>query len=120
MLLVARIVLGEFAHAQPHHQQAPVVESSTSVDCPDHATSTQNGQHAEELESDSQPADVSASAHGGVECCELTCDCACVHVTPVAGGFIDTPFALLNAAIIAGSSARPFGPILGGIFRPPA
>ena len=127
VLLVVRLVLGEFAHALPHHtgEEASVADlaaadSAATVDCPDHANSKQDEEHPAETKSDSHTIDESSSKQHGAECCETTCDCACVHITPVAGFLPSTTLGMLDSTNIAGPSVRPSRPVLSGIFRPPA
>lgn len=120
VLLVARMVLGEFAHALPQHtdEQTATAESSVAVDCPDHAESDE--EHPTGNESASHTTNESSSTHHGSDCCKTTCECACVHITPVAGVLPNATLGMLNSMNIAGPSVRPFGPVLSGIFRPPA
>ena len=122
LLLVARLVLGEFAYALPHYSEnkARVVESVPTGECPDHTDSKQDEQHPADSKSDSQPANESTSAHHQVECCKTTCDCACVQISPVAAVLPNATPALLSSTDFVGPSVRPFGPVLSGIFRPPA
>jgi len=78
LLLIARLVLGEFASAMPHHTGGDITEAdvvqSQEMPCPEHAA--EPTQDAEDLASKPR-------VRGGYEthCCKSGCDCVCVHLS---------------------------------------
>lgn len=87
LLLIARLVLGELAHAMPHtsagsHEQEPVATEAQEAPCPDHA------EEPSEAPISTDSADTTGETHGNdshdSHCCQNSCDCACLHLSPLA------------------------------------
>jgi hypothetical protein len=100
LLLVSRLILGEFASAMPDHgaahfDHATSTQSSGADACPDHA-----GKHDD-------------------NCCKTVCSCPCLHFSALA-----VPALVTQAAL---DEARSLLPIIGAmtihvgrLLRPPA
>src|SRR5688572_32365926 len=77
LLLLSRLVVGEFAHAvpSPHAPLEPkaVAASTQSTDCPEH--------QAADSGTDSQSSEIASSSDPHHSCCKSgTCQCPCMHV----------------------------------------
>ncbi|MBL8265698.1 CopL family metal-binding regulatory protein [Steroidobacter sp.] len=123
LLLIARLVLGEFAYSMPHPAEsghaeaAPAVTQTQERPCPDHVTTAANSENpavSEDLTS--KPHDSASHEH----CCETGCDCACLHLSGLA-----MPPATLNVAppeehLLAAPAFRHTPDRISLLFRPPA
>jgi hypothetical protein len=105
--LLARLVLGEVAHAMPYTEHS--IAPAQTQECPDHAqNATQDDQRLHH------------ASHGDhSDCCKgSACECACVHVAAFAGARMKT----LDRSEL--SSSRPTlasaQQRATGLFRPPA
>jgi hypothetical protein len=87
LLILVRLVLGEFAHAMPHqdesnNMQAPAAANAQEMPCPDHAETPD----ADEPSPDSK--DLTNTHHDpasqDTHCCQTSCDCACLHLSALA------------------------------------
>jgi hypothetical protein len=117
LLLVGRLVMGEFAHGMaegmtPHSEgAASTVETQP---CPDHAVGEDGAMPVGDI------ADQEGASHD-LGCCESgSCECACVHVSAIA-----SPSAAVELFVIdeSGGSALADGRLLArpfALFRPPA
>jgi hypothetical protein len=110
VLTVARLVLGEFAYAMPHHDagsaagQTVTTQASNDTPCPDHASAVNK-------------------AEGGAHhdnCCKTMCNCPCLHLS----GMATLPL-LVNVAAL--EQKRPPMRLVGAtperiflLLRPPA
>jgi len=86
LLLLSRLVLGEFAHAMPasHVPVGPevVAAASQNADCPEHKAASSEGSHSLGIHS-------STEAHH--DCCKPgTCPCPCAHVPAAVASFLAT------------------------------
>lgn len=123
VLLIARLVLGEFANAMPRHAdlgeiEAGVAAQTDSMPCPDHAASSP----ASEAPTDF--ADLADKPHDSTvhetHCCNGACDCACVHASALAMpaaavNMVALEKHLASAAALGHTPHRTFL-----LFRPPA
>lgn len=113
LLLLARLVLGEFAHALPDTQHGAMNEmDSAHVHCSTHAEApaVQLGATQDEH----SPAPASTCCHAG------QCECPCLHVPVLA-----MPAMLVNSRLAAAPPLlRSLGAFneafVSGLFRPPA
>jgi len=117
LLLVGRLVLGEFAHgmtpSHAHPESAAVSASSEHPDCQQHeSTSTQ---------ADSQAAGASSSPDAHHDCCKSgACQCPCMHVPAVVVATFSAISIQVDHQRIM-SSANGFAcDRLWSLFRPPA
>jgi hypothetical protein len=123
LLLIARLVLGELAHAVPQQNESttgdtPAAAHSEEVPCPDHAASKSD---APEVLTDRGEA--TAKPHGAeshdTNCCENACDCACLHLSaltmPATVSVAALDELLVGAAALGHTPDRIFL-----LFRPPA
>ena len=121
LLFLARLVVGESAHAMSHHGEAgrgesAAVAQSSEPSCPDHAGTT--GKHSGEAP---QP---EAGPHHGTahdpDCCKtVACQCLCVHMSAIVTPSLTTNLALLDqdgVPVPAGLIQNRLSPV----FRPPA
>jgi hypothetical protein len=124
LLLIARLVLGEFAYSMPHQADsshanaAPAVtQAQQEMPCPDHVTTAANS------ESPTASEDLTSKPHHPAShehCCKTGCDCACLHLSGLA-----MPSATLN--VVAPEDHPLPAPAFGHtpdrislLFRPPA
>jgi hypothetical protein len=124
LLLLTRLVLGEFAHGMPHHGDSayadPVVATEPhELPCPDHA-----GEPAGITQS-ADSAVPTVSAHHGAshetDCCKTAaCKCLCAHMSAVATPSLAVSFVLLDQSRVPGSAGGLMQGRLSVLFRPPA
>ena len=117
LLLLSRLVVGEFAHAVPssHAPVEPevVAGSTQSADCPEH--------QAADGGTDSQSADIASSTDPHHNCCKSgTCQCPCMHVpAAVLASFLATLVHVDHGRIL--NQVNGFAcDRLWSLFRPPA
>lgn len=117
LLLVSRLVLGEFAHAMPS-SHAPVeaevaAASSQNADCPQHKAASHG--------TGSQSSDIASAADEHHNCCiSGACQCPCMHV-PAAAVASFTPTSLHANHERIMNFANGFAcDRLWSLFRPPA
>jgi len=122
LLLVARLIIGEFAHAMPHnvaagHADAVVAAQSHEPPCPDHTGKTAGAR---------QPADSvgpTAAADNGAphdtDCCN-TAACKCVHISAIATPSLAVNFAFLDQSGVPVFADGLMQDRLSALFRPPA
>lgn len=123
VLIIARLVLGEFAHAMPHHEKSehsglPAVAQTQEVPCPDHedapdATqrSTDTGEHEGGVQSDD-----SHTLH----CCNSTCDCPCLHLSALASPAVTFRAAPVHESFVSSPTIGQAPGRIDRLFRPPA
>jgi hypothetical protein len=123
LLVLARLVLGEFAHAMPHEEpsndwQVAAAEHAQELPCPDHAGTSDSS------ESPTDSEDLTSKSHDpashSTHCCQNSCDCACLHLSALAisnvtAGVATTEQHLIPAAQLGHTPDRIFL-----LFRPPA
>lgn len=123
LLLVARLIMGEFAHAMPHDHKpvaadSAVVAQGQEAPCPDHA-----GKSAHAMQSvDSEPiAKVHSGASHDTDCCKTAgCQCLCVHISAIAMPFLGLNVVLLDQSRVPVSADGLIQDRLSALFRPPA
>lgn len=122
LLVIARLVLGEFSHAMPQMSHAmgasdPHEQTLMSASCPDHVTAAPAGGDVSHLGTQ-----LNLLSDSGEEkhCCTVGCDCPCAHFSAaVIGRETWSPSDVGIEAVSRLYTGRP-GPSADGIFRPPA
>lgn len=117
LLLVGRLIMGEFAHGMAHdmtlHSEGAASTAETQP-CPDHAAGEDRSMPAGDI------ADHGDASHD-LSCCESgSCECACVHVSAIANPSLAVELVVIDGS---GDSALADGRLLGrpfALFRPPA
>lgn len=125
VLLVMRLIMGEFAHAMPHQDasagtDAPAVADGQELPCPDHADPDQTRKsHTDQLSSESGVKTHTGDSHD-TNCCEAACACPCLHLSalallaaPVSVAVLDQP--RFPAAVLGHLPDR-----ISLLLRPPA
>jgi hypothetical protein len=116
LLLVMRLIAGEFAHAMPHHMEshdAPSAAIPATAPCPDHA--------GKMPQVDVSVASAPQHGSGDADCCNTAaCKCLCVHITAMV-----TPPPTMNCAAFVQLRVPLFADGLllyrpSALFRPPA
>jgi hypothetical protein len=123
VLLVARLVLGELAHAAPHQNEsnnvdAPVAAAhAQEAPCPDHATES----GVPQVLTDS--VDMTSKPHGpgshDTNCCQNACECACLHLSALAMP-VTMNVAALDQLVIVDAALGHTPDRIFLLFRPPA
>jgi hypothetical protein len=116
LLLLSRLVLGDFAHAMPvshaPFESAVVAAGSRNPDCPQHEAAS---------DAAGQSSDIQSSPHPQRDCCKSgACECPCMHApAALVASFIVTSVHLDHGRIM--NSAHGFAcDRLWLLFRPPA
>jgi hypothetical protein len=115
LLLLSRLVLGEFAHAMPapHVPAGPevVAADSQNADCPQHEAASGEGTH---------PSGSHLSTEAHHDCCKPgTCQCPCAHVPAAIASFVATSVHVDHGRIL--NLVKGFAcDRLWSLFRPPA
>ena len=123
MLLIARLVLGEFANAMPHHAdlsegEAGMATQAEGTPCPDHAASSATSKAPADFEDvASQPLD---STPHQTHCCKGECDCACVHASALAMPSAAVNIVALEKHLISAAALGHTPHRIFLLFRPPA
>jgi len=120
LLLIARLVLGEFAHAMPHQNESDVSAAAQvqAVPCPDHGAKPGEGHRS--MDSGEATAKAHDAGSHDTNCCKTACNCPCLHLSTMA-----MPSAIVN---VAAADQRGFPTDALGhtpdritlLFRPPA
>lgn len=124
LLLVGRLVIGEFAHAMPHsgelaHSDAAVATQSQDSPCPDHAGKAADVKQSADSVGPAASAHVNAS--NDTDCCKTTgCKCLCVHISAIAVPSIGLNVVLLDQSRVPVSADGLMQDRLSALFRPPA
>lgn len=121
LLVVTRLMLGEFAYSMPHASEDVVTDQaaaqSQDAPCPDHADKSATDSSAD---SDLTAAKHHAGAGHDGSCCKTTCFCACLHLSAIV-----TPCSVENVGMLD-QYRRPvlaIGPMqdrVSVLLRPPA
>lgn len=126
VLLIMRLILGEFAHAMPHPSERADPDSAGAAQqqeqpCPDHADMSNVARPSAESMDVTAEVHTGGASHGhDVDCCKTTCNCPCLHISA-----IETPALVMNLVIL-GQRSIPFAAIghlpdrISLLFRPPA
>ncbi|MGH8174822.1 MAG: CopL family metal-binding regulatory protein [Steroidobacter sp.] len=81
LLLIGRLVLGEFVHAAPQVHEGATPASQSQQACPDHA----GGPSPDLAEESHHGTPVDAAPNDAEDCCDTgSCECPCVHVSAMA------------------------------------
>lgn len=124
LLLVTRLILGEFAHGMPHHgETAPadltVAAQPQEAPCPDHAGQPAGGKQSADSVGPTANAHHGASHH--TDCCNTAaCKCLCVHIAAIATPSLAVELAFLAQSRVAVSADGLLQDRLSALFRPPA
>lgn len=127
LLLVARLIVGEFAHAMPGggemaHAVAADKAQPHEPACPDNADKTAGVKQS--TPSADPPGRTVNADHGAshdTDCCKTAaCECLCAHITAIATPSLTVSSALLDQSRVPASADGLMLNRLSALFRPPA
>lgn len=123
LLLVARLIIGEFAHAMPHdgetvHANTATAAQSHERPCPDHSGKAETKQSAD---ADGATANADHGASHDSDCCKTAgCQCLCVHISVIAMPSFGLNVVLLDQSRAPVSADGLLQDRLSVLLRPPA
>lgn len=124
LLLLARLTIGEFAHAMPEsgdavHSDLAAAAQPHEPPCPDHTGKPAKAQQS------ADSVGPAANAHHGAshdtDCCKTAgCKCACVHISAIAMSSFGLSVVLLDQSRVPVSAVGLMQDRLSVLLRPPA
>lgn len=124
LLVVARLILGEFAYSMPHdpaaatdHVQGQSHENARFSDsgCPEHG-----GAAGTQAPTDSTAINPHHGAAHDANCCKTSCSCPCLHLSAIVTGVGVPSLALLHQQQLPGSASGHTPERVFLLLRPPA